>query len=202
MPDQRFHFFVVKEIHVAVPDSARKMINFFLFEGFGFNPLAVFIITAFRRDFTNVDFGIEVGCERVAMISGVAVDDIDKVHPVELMLSGIRDVNVRHARIEPASQEGCQPGLLKLAVHGPLGGVAEMRLIRMFVIRGVEIMGPGPETGLHNREVLVGKGNINDKFGFMLFNEGGKFFDVIGVNGRRGDFCLGRGNTRCDLLAF
>ena len=50
--------------------------------------------------------------------------------------------DVRHAGIEPAPQKGGQPGRRETVVVLPLGAVFEFGLIRVFVVRRVQIMDP------------------------------------------------------------
>src|SRR5687768_17954327 len=51
-----------------------------------------------RRDLADVDLGVEVGRERLAVRAGVAVDDVDVVDLVEQVLLHVRAEHVRHAR--------------------------------------------------------------------------------------------------------
>lgn len=48
------------------------------------------------------------------MVAAVAVQDIDGVDGVKLMLGGVSAVSLGNARVKAAAQQGSQAGILKL----------------------------------------------------------------------------------------
>ena len=76
------------------------------------DPLAVLPVLAALGDLAQVDLGIEVGGERLAVAAGVAVDDVDGVDLVEQLLLrvGAEDVgDARDRSRSPAPPSGPWP---------------------------------------------------------------------------------------------
>ena len=67
---------------------------------FGFEPLSVFVVQAFLGYLAYVDFGIEVGCKGFVVVSGVAVDDVEIVNFVEMVLGSVCRVDATYAWVE------------------------------------------------------------------------------------------------------
>ena len=63
-------------------------------ERVGLDPLAVLPVFAARGDLADVDLGVEVGGERLAVAAGVAVDDVDGLDLVEQVLLRVGAVDV------------------------------------------------------------------------------------------------------------
>ena len=106
-------------------------------QGFGFEPLSVFVVQAFLGYLAYVNFGIEVGCEGLVVVTGIAVDDVEIVNFVEMVLGSVCRVDAAYARIEPTAQNGGEPSLFKALLVGPLPRVFEVRLVFGFVVGGV-----------------------------------------------------------------
>ena len=60
------------------------------------------------------------------MVAAVAVQDIDGVDGVKLMLGGVSAVSLGNARVKAAAQQGGQAGILKLFLIGPLPAVIKV----------------------------------------------------------------------------
>ncbi len=82
---QRLQFLVVQQIHVLFTDL-RKVVHPLDFHRLGFYPLAVFPVAAVGCYFPDVDFGIEVCSERIAMVTGICIQDVDIVNFVKIVL--------------------------------------------------------------------------------------------------------------------
>ena len=67
---------------------------------FGFEPLSVFVVQALLGYLAYVDFGIEVGCEGLVVVSGVAVDNVEIVNFVEMVLGSVCRVDATYAWVE------------------------------------------------------------------------------------------------------
>ena len=57
------------------------------------DPVAVLPVAARGGDFAEVDLGLEVGGESIAVVAAVAVEDVDGVDGVELVLLGVGAVS-------------------------------------------------------------------------------------------------------------
>ena len=60
------------------------------------------------------------------MVAAVAVQNVDGVDGVELVLLGVGAVSLSDTRVKAAAQQGSQAGLLKLFGVGPLPAVVEV----------------------------------------------------------------------------
>ena len=80
---------------------------------FGHHPLAVLVVTAFLSHFADIDFRIEIRGESHAVITGVAIHDIEVVNLVEMVFGGIGGENSCHSRIEAAARIAVSPFSLK-----------------------------------------------------------------------------------------
>ena len=90
------------------------------------------------------------------VVTGVAVDDIQILHLLEMMLGSIGRVDRGDTRIEAAAENSRQTGLLKALAVGPLPAVFEMSLVLRLVVGCIEIATTAGQTGIHDGQVLVG----------------------------------------------
>ena len=67
---------------------------------FGFEPLSVFVVQAFLGYLAYVDFGIEVGRKGLVVVTGVAVNDVEIVNFVEMVLGSVCRVDATYAWVE------------------------------------------------------------------------------------------------------
>ena len=87
---QGFDFFVVQQVHVLLAHFVKHV---FALDAHGrdFDPVALAVcvgvpVAARCRNFAEVDFGVEVGGELVAVIAAVAVQNVNFFDGVELVL--------------------------------------------------------------------------------------------------------------------
>ena len=139
---QGFQFFVVHQVGFLGSDM-RVVERLVDAERVGFVPLAVFPVFAALGDFADVDFGVEVGGESLAVVAGVAVHDIQVADFIEMVLGGVGGEDAGHARVEAAAEDGGQPGFLEAVVVGPLPAVLVFGFVQGFVVGGIQIVGPG-----------------------------------------------------------
>ena len=116
------------------------------------------------------------------MVTGIAVDNVDIFDFVEQEFLGIGAENVRYARIEPTAQNGGQAGLFELVLIGPLPVVFELRDIARFIVCRVHIVAARFQAGIHDRQVLIGQGHVNQQVRLHLIDEGDDLFDIVGVH--------------------
>ena len=142
---------------------------------------------AVLRDFAQIDLRIEVRGEGLAVVAGIAVHDVDIFDLVEQMLLRIGAVDVRHAGVEAAAENGGNALLLEAVVIGPLPVVLELRHIARLIVRGVHIVAAGFEAGIHDRQVLIGQGHVDQEVRLHLFDEGDHFRHIVGIDLRNLD---------------
>ena len=69
-----FEFLVVQQIHVFAADFG-KIVFALNCHRFSFDPVAVFPVAAFGGN-ADVDFGVEIGSEGIAVIAAVAIQNV------------------------------------------------------------------------------------------------------------------------------
>ena len=148
--------------------------------------------------FADVDLGVEIGGKRQTVVTAVAVQHVDLADRVQLVFLQPCGKDRGHARIEPRSQNGGQSLFLELVLVGPLPVIFELGLVLGLVVRGIQIVHARLQTGIHQRQVLIGQREVDQKFGARLpdqFDDGdpvhrihfgrvnhdaGAFLDVLG----------------------
>ena len=156
-------------------------------------PLAVLPVAAALGDFADVDFGVEVGGEGLAVVAGVAVDDVEILHLAEVVLGGIGRKHTADAGVEAAAEDGGEAGLLEALAVGPLPGVFEVGNVAGLVVGGVEVVDAAAQAGVHDGEVLIGEGHVDDHLRLVALEEGYYLLDVVGVDGVAADVGLADG---------
>ena len=69
----------------------------------GHDPLSVLVVTALLGHLADVDLGVEVRGEGHTVVAGIAIDDVEVVDFVEMVLGGIGREDGRNARVETAA---------------------------------------------------------------------------------------------------
>ena len=125
------------------------------FQRTGSYPLAVFIITSVLGNFADIDFRIEVGGECFMMISGIAVYDVQILYFVKMMFGGVCSIDAANSRVENATEDGGQSGILEEFLIGPLPTLFKVGNIFWLIIGGIQIVDSTLQTSLHDGEVLA-----------------------------------------------
>ncbi|MPN25516.1 hypothetical protein SDC9_172928 [bioreactor metagenome] len=140
------------------------------------------------------------------MVATVAVQDVDGVDLVEIVLQGVGGEHAGDAGVEAGAQKGGEARLLEPVLIGPLpavikiGGEAQ-RLAALLVNRppggivgvlrlvvgGVDIVHAGGQAGVHDGQVLIGQGHVQDGVRPIRADEGGEGRDIHGVHLGGGD---------------
>ncbi len=116
------------------------------------------------------------------MVAGIAVDDIEIFHLAEIMFGRVCREYSGHARIKPAAEYGCQPGLLKLLAIGPLPRIFEMGYIARLVVGCVEVAHSTLQTCIHYSEILIGERHVYDHVGLMATQQCHELLHRIGID--------------------
>ena len=99
---QTFDFFMVQEVHILFPDLI-EMVFPFNTHGRYFNPVSVFPVTAGSRYFAEVYFRVEISREGIAVVTAVAVENINRIDMIEFMFFGIGTICLGYARVKAAA---------------------------------------------------------------------------------------------------
>ena len=206
---------VVQKVHILLADLVEGILALDA-HGRDLHPLAVLHVAARCRYLTEVDLRVEVGREGIAMVAAVAVEDVDGVDAVKLVLRRICAVRLGHARVEAAAEQRGETGVLKLLLVRPLPAVVEvgretgflaallvdrtpLRIIgvlRLIVCR-IHVVDTTCEAGIHDGEVLVRKRDVHHEIRLVAADQRAELLHVIGIDLCRRDLRLRR---RCELL--
>ena len=118
-------------------------------DGINLDPLTVFPVFSALGDFPQIDFWIEIGCKGFAVVSIIAINDINEFNGIKQMIAGIGTKDVGDTRIKAAAQNGHQPFFFKALLIGPLPVIGELGLFAGFIVGGVHIMHARGQTGIH-----------------------------------------------------
>ena len=174
--------------------------------------MAVLPVAAGGGHLTQVDLRVEVGGKSIAVVAAVAVQDINGVDGVELVLFGVGAVSLGHARVKAAAQQSGQAGLLELFCIGPLpavikvGGEAGLLAallvnsapggivgILRLVVGGIHIVDTALQAGIHDGQILVRQGDIHHQIRLVAVDQGHQFLHLVCIHLCGGDLGGGQG---------
>ena len=110
--DERLQLLMVDDVGFALADAGIVQRPVYLV-GLGDDPLAVLVVTTLLGDLADIDFGIEIGGESHAVVAGVAVDDVEVMYLVEMVLGGIGREDGRAPGSKPQPRMAVRPAALK-----------------------------------------------------------------------------------------
>src|SRR5699024_2225909 len=132
--------------------------------GRGGDNVAVFIVAAICRDFTNVNFGVEVSGKGVAVVATVHIDNIQLVDVIEVVLCKISRKHIRGTWIEATAKQGGEAGLFKFILVCPLPAVLKLCGIEGLVVGGIHVVHTRLQARIHDGEILVGQSHVDHEF--------------------------------------
>ena len=130
----------------------------------------------------QVNLGVKVGRKRVSVVARVAIQNVDRMNLVKIMLLRIGAKHIRNARVKPAAKQREDSRLFVACVIRPLLFVLEMRRIGVLVVRRVEVVRARAQTRFHDAQILIGQRDIHDKIGAHLVNERNKRFHIVRID--------------------
>ena len=109
---QALDFLVVEQVALARSDVGigQRLMNF---ERFGLHPLAILPVQALLRDLADIDLGVEVRGKGLSVITRVAVDDIQVVNFVKVVLGGVGVKIDVTPGVKSAAEDGAKSGLFE-----------------------------------------------------------------------------------------
>ena len=147
----------------------------------GLHPLAVLPVQSLLRDLADVDLGVEVSGEGLVVVACVAVDDVEVLNLLEMVLGSVCREDTRHARVEAAAEDSRQSGLLEALAVGPLPAVFEVCLVLRLVVGRVEVVAARLQAGLHDGEVLIGQGQVHHDVGLVAAEQLHELRHLVGI---------------------
>jgi hypothetical protein len=116
------------------------------------------------------------------VVAGVAVDDVEVVDFVEMVLGGIGCEDGRDARVEAAAEDRRKPCGLEPILIGPLPRILEMRLVLRLVVGRVEVVAAALQARVHDREILVWQGNVDNDVGLESAEQRAQLGHAVGID--------------------
>ena len=154
-----FDLFVVEQVHIFLTNTI-KVVFTFDFHWFGLYPVAVFPVGAFCRNLTDIDFRVKVGCERIAVVATIAVEDVDVVDLIKFMFERISGEYTGNARVKTAAQQCGDASLFKAFTVSPLPAVLKFCSIFWLIVCGINIVGLGCKAGIHDGQILIWQSEV------------------------------------------
>ena len=102
------------------------------------------------RDFANVDFGVEVGGKSLAMVAAIAIQNVERIDAIEIMLFQIGREHAGDAGVKTRTQQSCKARILVTILIRPLPMIFELCDIQRLVICRVHIMHASGQAGVHD----------------------------------------------------
>ncbi len=181
---QRVHFIVAGQVQV-LRTHHRQVVGTLDFEHGVAGPLAVLPAPHLSGEFAEIDLGIEVGGEILAVGTGVDVEDIDRVNAVEILLLRQCRIGIDHTRVEAHAKDGGDVLLLAFLEVFPLVVAVPGRcftdLARLFVDGGVEVRHAGIDAGTQHRHVEERGADVDDDLRSGFADQRLGRFDIQGV---------------------
>ena len=152
---EAFQLLMIHEVAVACTyiGVCKRLVYF---QRAGGNPFAVLPVASVLSDLTDVDFRIEIGGKSFAVVAGVAVNDVQSFHGLEMVFGGIGCEYPADTRVKAAAEYGGEACIGKALAVSPLPRVFEVGFIAWFVVGRVQVVDAALQAGLHDGEVLIG----------------------------------------------
>ncbi len=145
------------------------------------HPLAVLPVESLLGNLADVDLWVEVGGEGLMVVTGIAVDDVQILHLLEVVLGSVCRVDAGDAWVEATSEDGGQTCLLELLAIGPLPRILEVSLVLGLVVGSVQVGAATGQTSLHDGQVLIGQCQIDDQLWLVAVEERLQLLHVVSV---------------------
>jgi hypothetical protein len=125
--------------------------------------------------------GLKLVANALVVASGVGIQYIDESHRVEIFFQNVCAVGVGDSRVKSRAEYRHDAGFFILLFICPLPGVFEMRLVSWLVVGGIYIVDLGLEAGVHDGEVLVGKGDVDHDLRLYFLDQSSDFLREVSV---------------------
>ena len=121
------------------------------------------------------------------MVTAVAVQNVDIIDFVKVVLLGISTKYTGYAGVKAAAQQSRNASLFEAFPIRPLPLVFELCRIFRFIVRSVHIVCLGCKASVHNGQILIGKCHIDHNVRLFLFDQSNQLVYIIGIDLCRGD---------------
>ena len=116
------------------------------------------------------------------MVASVAIHDVEILNLLEVVLGGIGCIDAGYTWVETTAQDSCETSLLETLTIGPLPGILKVCLVLWLVVGCVEIAAATGQTGIHDGQVLIGEGEVDDEFRLVAVEKCLQLLHVVSIN--------------------
>ena len=178
---QGFKLLVVQKVHILFAHLV-KVVNSLYLHRLGLDPLAVLNVRAFSGDLTNVYLRIEISRKRIAVVAAVAVENVDIVYLVKVVLLSVCTENACNTGVKARTEQRCYACLFKALSVSPLPGILKLSGILRLVVCGINVVHLAFKAGVHYVQILIRQCNIYADVGLVLFHKLDKLGNVVSVH--------------------
>ena len=178
---QRLNLLVVEQIALLRADL-RIVERLMDLQRSRLHPFAILPVETLLSNLADIDFWVEVCGESLVVVTGVAVNNVEILNLVEVMLCGISSEDACNTRVEATTENSGQASILETLLVSPLPRVLKVSLILRLVVGSVEIRATTCETSLHDCEVLIRQCKVDDQFRLVVIEESLELLHIIGIH--------------------
>ena len=187
---QRFDLLMVKQVHIFHADAVKIILSLDLHR-FRLYPVSIFPVRTVCRHLPDIDLRVKISCKRIAVVAAVAVQNVDVVDLVKLMFQRIRRKYAGYTRIKAASQQCGNARLFKFLTVCPLPFILKFCRVLRLIVRSIDIMGLRRQAGIHDRQILVRKRQVQHHIRVKFLNQGNQLIHVVCIHLRSLNLRLG-----------
>ena len=116
------------------------------------------------------------------VVACVAVNDVEVLNLVEVVLCSVCCEHSAHSRVEAAAQY-CGESCLTETVHvGPLPRVLEVGFVLWLIVGSVEVVASAGQTSLHDGQILIWQGKVDDQLGLVVAQQSLELLHAVGIH--------------------
>ncbi len=179
--DQAFQLLMIHQVGFPWADF-RVMNGLMNRQGVGFFPYAILVIFSPLGNLADIDFRIEIGCESLMVVSGVAIHNVEVLYLVKMMLRGVGGIDARHARVETASQNCRQPCFPEFLLISPLPTIFIFSLVQRFIVCRIQIADTVLQARVHDRQILVRQSQVDYQIRLEGPEQRNEFVHLVGIH--------------------
>ena len=116
------------------------------------------------------------------VIACIAIDDVEILNLLEVMLGSIGSEDRGHAWVKTTSEDGSESCLLETLTICPLPAVFEVSLILWLIVGSIHIVDTSFEAGIHDGEVLIRKSEVDAEFWLELLHQSHESRNIVCID--------------------
>ena len=178
---QTLQLLVVQQIAFAWTDVGigEGLVNL---QWFCLNPLTILIVKSLLGNLADINLRVEVRGEGMVVVTSITVHDVEVMDLVEVVLGGIGRIDTRYTWVEATTQDRCETSLFETVLVSPLPGILKVCFVLRLVVGRIEIVTTAGQTSVHDRQVLIGQGEVNHELRLIVREERLQLLHIVGIH--------------------